>query len=465
MQLFDQLGTALQYMGHGNCAWEGALTKAEMREAEEKDGRDLHELALQYSWAEIAGATGGLCKSRTLGSGASGTVYRGRLREGTEVAVKVIEVPVNGSFEEEVRLLSRCRHPNVVMLLGFAREECHLNPPSTSSRASPRQRRVLVYELLHGGDLYSRLQLRGAQFPWQERLRTAIDVSRGLAHLHKHRPEIFHRDIKSQNILFGADGTAKIADFGLACVPARRTGSGRSDVAGTIGYVDPLYAMTGLVTEASEVYSWGMVLIELLTRRPPAIVAADRRSYTFLTDELRPHEDNAKHRVLQRLDSVAQWPLSTAAGLTTLALLCIHHDADRRPSFLEVPPLLQELATVGSDVPPSATSSVGGDHRGSWIALPGLEKLQDQANAQPPTPGAIAPASPVLVATPLCVSPVQAFYVVGHKGVCGAQVPGRQVPDKRSDLARSVSAPTAVVARGRADEARNACIRCAGTPQ
>jgi len=461
MQLFEQLSTALQYVGHGNCAWEGALTKAEIREALEKDGRDLHELALQYSWAEIANATGGFCKSRTLGSGASGTVYRGRLREGTEVAVKAIEVPVNGSFEEEVRLLSRCRHPNVVMLLGFAREECHLSPPSSSSRASPSQRRVLVYELLHGGDLYSRLQLRGAQFPWQERLRTAIDVSRGLAHLHKHRPEIFHRDIKSQNILFGADGTAKIADFGLACVPARRTGSGRSDVAGTIGYVDPLYAMTGVVTEASEVYSWGMVLIELLTRRPPAIVAADRRSYTFLTDELRPHEDHAKHRVLQRLDSIAQWPLSTAAGLATLALLCIHHDADRRPSFLEVPPLLQELAANGSDVPPSATSSVGS----CWATLPGLEKLQDQANALTQTPGAMAPASPVLVATPLCVSPVQAVYVVGHKGMGAAQAPCRQVPDKRHDLARSLSAPTAILARGRAEEARHACIRCVGTPQ
>jgi len=461
MTLFDQLGAALQYMGHGNCAWEGALTKAEIREAGEKNGRDLHELALQYSWAEIASATHSFGKSRTLGSGASGTVYRGRLREGTEVAVKVIEVPVYGSFEEEVRLLSRCRHPNVVMLLGFAREECHLAPPSYSSRATPRQRRVLVYELLHGGDLYSRLQLRGTQFPWQERLRTAIDVSRGLAHLHKHRPEIFHRDIKSQNILFGADGTAKIADFGLACVPARRTGSGRSDVAGTIGYVDPLYAMTGVVTEASEVYSWGMVLLELLTRRPPATVAADRRGYTFLTDELRPHEDHAKHRVLQRLDSVAQWPLSTAAGLATLALLCIHHDAERRPSFLEVPPLLQEMATVGSDVPPSATSSVGGN----WAHLPGLEKLQDQANAHSPTPGAIAPGSPVLVATHLCVSPVQAVYVVGHKGMCGVQAPCRQVPDKRNDLVRSISAPNAFVARWRVDEARNARIRCAGTSQ
>lgn len=359
MNLFEWMGASLLQLGQGECApLREALTKAELRDLQElNDVKELQQISLDYSWTEVANSTDCFSETRKLGSGASGTVYRGSLQEGTEVAVKVIETPVNGSFEVEVRLLSRCRHPNVVMLLGFSKE-----PPdgymtvAMSARAQPqsarkrhgRQRSALVYELLHGGDLYVRLQSTSQPFTWWERLRAAADVSRGLAHLHKHRPEIFHRDIKSQNILFSSDGTAKIADFGLACVSARLQASIQG-VAGTLGYVDPQYVATGVITEASEVYSLGMVFIELLTGRPPAVVAPDGRSCIFLNDELKPHEDGAKRRLLQRIDARAPWPMTTASSLATLALLCIHNDADRRPSFIEVTTILQGLANAAVD--------------------------------------------------------------------------------------------------------------------
>ena len=160
----------------------------------------LEGLALEYSWQELLKATESFDSKRQLGAGASGTVYHAVLCEGTEAAIKVLEAPARGGFDEEVRLLSRCRHPNVVMLLGFSED-------------SEKERCALVYELLKGGDLYRRLQAE-KPYLWPERLRTATEVCRGLAHLHKHRPKIFHRDIKSQNILFSNDGTAKIADFG-----------------------------------------------------------------------------------------------------------------------------------------------------------------------------------------------------------------------------------------------------------
>lgn len=367
MQLFEQFGAAFDHMIHGNCRWEPGLLKAELRDLQsdrhphgeatqarlDSSAGELHDLALEYTWSEVAAATGSFAASCRLGQGASGTVFRGELSEGTGVAVKVIEGPVDGGFEEEVRLLSRCRHPNVVMLLGFSEEKPE--DLRLSARKPPhaygRGRRSLVYELLPGGDLHVRLRAQQhSVYPWHDRLRTAQEVARGLAHLHRHRPEIFHRDIKSQNILFGADGSAKIADFGLACMSNCRTARQflTKNVAGTIGYADPLYARTGMVSEASEAYSFGMVLMELLTGFPPAVMNADGKSCAFLSDELRPWEDRAKHRVLQRLDPRARWPLVTAAGLSTLALLCIHDDMNRRPAFVEATTLLQELISTAN---------------------------------------------------------------------------------------------------------------------
>ncbi|CAE7227413.1 BAM1 [Symbiodinium necroappetens] len=358
MQLFQQLGEALERLSSGHCAWND-LTKAELRNLAEFNEEPksaiegLEGLALEYTWQELHQATDGFSTARQLGSGASGTVYHATLCEGTEAAVKVLDAPLRGGFEDEVRLLSRCRHPNVVMLLGFAEE---------SLCSVFRHRRcALVYELLHGGDLYRRLQASRA-YLWHERLRTATEVCRGLAHLHKHRPKIFHRDIKSQNILFSSDGTAKIADFGLACMAADNDvhEMATSQVAGTVGYSDPLYTRTGVMSESSECYSFGQVLIEILVGRPPAVLAQDGHSCVFLSDELRPREDRAKSRVLSRLDKRAQWPLCTAAGLSTLALLCIHEDADRRPTFLEATDMLRDL-TAAAFVQEADQDSVGRD--------------------------------------------------------------------------------------------------------
>ncbi|CAE8585328.1 unnamed protein product [Polarella glacialis] len=295
MQIFQDLTEAIESFGAGSCAWQDALTKAELRKMESEHSEPeeppsallgLDGLALEYSWQELVQATESFAPERLLGFGASGMVYRGLLCEGTEAAVKVIEAPTAGGFDEEVRLLSRCRHPNVVLLLGFAEEAVG------SARARRDSRRcALVYELLSGGDLHRRLQ---SEIPYlaESRLRTATEVCRGLAHLHKHRPEIFHRDIKSQNIIFSSDGIAKIADFGLACTASSRDAREllTTRVAGTLGYSDPLYAATGVLSESSECYSFGQVLIELLVGRPPAVLADDGKSCVLLAPSERGHK-------------------------------------------------------------------------------------------------------------------------------------------------------------------------------
>lgn len=311
---------------------------------------NLRELALEYAWAEVAGAIAKFNPPRVLGSGLAGTVYQGQLAEGVNVAIKVIEEPLleTAGFEEEVRTLSRCHHPNVVMFLGFAREHSF----SVLSSDDCAGRSALVYELLPGGDAFARLYAFQSNYPWRERLRTVIDVARGLSHLHKHRPEIFHRDIKTANILFSLDGTAKIADFGLACFSkARKDRFKWVDLAnGTPGYADPIYAETAIVTEASEVYSLGMVLLEVLTGRPPAVPSVDGTCFVYLRDQLRLSQDQAKERVLGCLDHRVTWPRIIPAALTTLGLLCIHEEVERRPSFIELVNLLQDVDRTATEL-------------------------------------------------------------------------------------------------------------------
>merc|ERR1719498_233781 len=115
-----------------------------------------------------------------------------------------MDVPESSGFMEEVRLLSKFRHPNLVILMRFAR--CG-------------NQRFLIYELCRGGDVYHRLQKctkRGAPFSWEQRISVAFDAACGLSHLHNSTPKVFHRDIKSPNILLDKNGNAKMADFGLA---------------------------------------------------------------------------------------------------------------------------------------------------------------------------------------------------------------------------------------------------------
>mmetsp|Transcript_126069 Transcript_126069/g.364791 ORF Transcript_126069/g.364791 Transcript_126069/m.364791 type:complete len:216 (-) Transcript_126069:8-655(-) len=201
----------------------------------------LNKYSLEFQYEDIRRATRCFDPQLRLGKGAFGAVFRGLRADGTEVAVKAIDVPAEGGFEEEVRVLSKFRHPNLVILMGFARYG---------------SKRFLIYELLEGGDVYKRLQrssIEGKPFPWRCRVGAAYDAACGLSHLHNSEPEAFHRDIKSANILLDRNGTAKMADFGLACMThaaAHRV----KQASGTVGYACPLYVQRGVVTEGSEVW-------------------------------------------------------------------------------------------------------------------------------------------------------------------------------------------------------------------
>lgn len=276
----------------------------------------LNRISQEFKVEDIVEATAHFSQENRLGEGTYGTVFRGCLRDGTEVAIKTLTQPKEGGFREEVEVLSKFRHPNLVILLGFARNG---------------KERYLVYELLAGGDMYARLA-KDAGFRWKERLNVLLDSALGLSHLHGSQPQVFHRDVKTQNILMDKNGTGKVADFGLACLAQQHQKSLTvSQTSGTIGYADPLYIRTGVVTEGSEVYSFGMVMLETLTGRPPALQhPSGRIEYQF------EHIRGDMSRVLPMVDPRGAWPEQIRDALGRLALRCISEQERDRPPFIEI---------------------------------------------------------------------------------------------------------------------------------
>jgi serine/threonine protein kinase len=222
--------------------------------------------SIDFTEEEIKSATENFDRKCELGSGAFGSIYRGRLNNGTDVAIKWLKLPDTSELDDEVEILSAFRHPNLALVMGFCR---HVTDDSC----------CLVYEFLPGGCILQRLHKcrEGHQrFDAMTRVAVAIDAATGLCHMVDSHPRTFHRDIKCQNILLDKDGRAKLADFGLACV-SLCTFQLVGKPAGTPGYACPEYFKTGLVTESTEVYSFGMVLLEMLTGIPPAFIVPGRQ--------------------------------------------------------------------------------------------------------------------------------------------------------------------------------------------
>lgn len=315
----------------------------------------LQELALEYLYEDLASATNGFSPENRLGAGGVGAVYKGKLRGVTEVAIKVL-ADMGGveGFEDEVRVLSRFRHPHLVTLMGFGQREGE---------------KYLVYELMSGGDVEAKLRqsrawleqqmqsgvpqglLDGSEapFPWQQRLHVALGAAKGLAHMVGSTPKTFHRDIKPANILLDADGTPKMADFGLAAAVKDNSAEDKlavNEIAGTPGYTCLSYIDSRNVTEESEVYSLGVVMLELLVNRPPALASSQGDMVFPLLEAVQPYVEGAHGRLMQCLDRGAFWPQQVAEDFGDLALGCLDPKSKRRPTFASVVRSLQHLSSM-----------------------------------------------------------------------------------------------------------------------
>lgn len=205
-------------------------------------------------------ATKNFAQDNVLGRGGFGVVYKGVLYDGTMIAVKRMESSVISNkaldeFQAEIAILTKVRHRNLVSIMGYASEG---------------NERLLVYEHMSNGALSKHLfhwkQYELEPLSWKKRLNIALDVARGMEYLHTLAQQCYiHRDLKSANILLGDDFRAKVSDFGLLKSAPDGNFSVATRLAGTFGYLAPEYAVTGKITTKADVFSFGVVLMELIT--------------------------------------------------------------------------------------------------------------------------------------------------------------------------------------------------------
>ncbi|KAL2930070.1 Receptor-like serine/threonine-protein kinase ALE2 [Bienertia sinuspersici] len=285
--------------------------------------------AKTFSTSEIEKATDNLSPSRVIGEGGFGLVYGGVLEDETSVAVKVLkrdDQQGGREFLAEVEMLSRLHHRNLVKLIGICTDE---------------RLRCLVYELIPNGSVDSHLHGTDkeiAPLDWASRLKIALGAARGLAYLHEDSsPRVIHRDFKSSNILLESDFTAKVSDFGLA--RSAMDGESRhisTRVMGTFGYVAPEYAMTGHLLVKSDVYSYGVVLLELLTGRKP-VDMSQPPGQENLVAWTRPFL-TTKEGLEMILDPSlgSDVPLDSVAKVAAIASMCVQPEVSHRPFMGEV---------------------------------------------------------------------------------------------------------------------------------
>ncbi|KAH7443701.1 hypothetical protein KP509_02G047200 [Ceratopteris richardii] len=301
--------------------------------------------ARYFTFAELKKATNNFSGSNEIGSGGYGKVYRGILIDGQQVAIKRAQkdsMQGAAEFKNEIELLSRVHHKNVVGLVGFCFDQGE---------------QMLIYEYMAGGNLRDCLTGRtGIKLDWRRRIMIALGSARGITYLHELvSPPIIHRDIKSTNILLDEKKIAKVADFGLSKIapePDSRKQHVSTQVKGTLGYLDPEYYTTQQLTEKSDVYSFGVVLLELLTARTPI----EHGNYV-----VKDVKEAVNKGGISALRSMLDPRIKEESGIELnsfirIALSCVEDTASARPSMGEVVKQLEEM--VGHDYPESGSSNV-----------------------------------------------------------------------------------------------------------
>ncbi|KAK8278132.1 hypothetical protein V6Z12_D09G020500, partial [Gossypium hirsutum] len=298
-----------------------------------------------FTSKEMEKATNHYNENRILGQGGQGTVYKGMLIDGSIVAIKKSKMVEGKKFDEkkveqfinEVIILSQINHRNVVKLLGCCLEA---------------EVPLLVYEFIPNGTLYDLIHNQNEKLPltWEMRLRIAIEIANALFYLHSAASApIYHRDIKSSNILLDGKYKPKVSNFGTSRSVAPEQTHLTTRVQGTFGYMDPEYFRSSQFTEKSDVYSFGVVLIELLTGQKPISAEQSEPVRSLVSYFLDSMQENSLFNILDTM-VVKDGPEQEIIVVALLAKRCLNLSGKKRPTMKQVAMELELIKASGGNV-------------------------------------------------------------------------------------------------------------------
>ncbi|KAL3358438.1 hypothetical protein AABB24_015519 [Solanum stoloniferum] len=294
------------------------------------------EAAHCFTLAELEEATKNF--ERKVGSGGFGVVYYGKLKDGKEIAVKLL---TNNSFQgkrefsNEVALLSRIHHRNLVQFLGFCQED---------------GKSILVYEFMHNGTLKEHLygpQLPDRSINWIRRLEIAEDSAKGIEYLHTGCvPSIIHRDVKTSNILLDKNTRAKVSDFGLSKLAVDGASHVSSIVRGTVGYLDPEYYISQQLTDKSDVYSFGVILLELISGQEAISNENFGLNCRNIVQWAKLHIESGDIQGIIDPALHNDYDIQSIWKIAEKALMCVQPHGNMRPSISEVIKEIQDAIAI-----------------------------------------------------------------------------------------------------------------------
>ncbi|KAJ9190284.1 hypothetical protein P3X46_001503 [Hevea brasiliensis] len=297
-----------------------------------KDGKTLEARNRQFTYSELVAITNDFQK--VIGKGGFGTVFSGQLKDGTQVAVKMLSPSsTQGSkeFQTEALLLTRVHHRNLASLIGYCDDGPHMG---------------LVYEYMANGNLQEHLaDGKAAVLTWELRLQIGIDTAQALEYLHDGcKPPIIHRDVKTANILLNEKLQAKVADFGLCRFLPLESGTHVSTaVVGTRGYLDPEYYISNRLNEKSDVYSFGIVLLELISGQPAILKNHDN---THIVQWVNPMLGRGEIRGIMDPRLGGYYDINCVWKAVEIAMACVSSSSIQRPTMSEVVVELKECLDI-----------------------------------------------------------------------------------------------------------------------